>query len=457
MRIQEFGIPKPGMRNIKTAVSVFLCLVLFRFLNKPYPIYACIAAIICTKDTIWNSYNASRSRIIGTVIGGLLGGIFLKLIQEFYFFLSFEIIAVSGIILLIYIFNLIDEKDSAALACVVYILLIINFQYSWEVRAPYSYAFERTIETSIGIVISLLVNRYIFPYRIKKKEGERNLYINYKTKLYGLIGDPVEKSLSPDIHNKCFNNNDINAVYLAFNIHKDELSSAIDGIRSLDIKGFNITIPHKVSIIDYLDELDEEAKILGAVNTVKNIDGRLIGYNTDGRGFIELLKEEDFNPKDKKIVVLGAGGASRAITMSLAKEGVSDIIILNRTEDKAIQLKEEIESNFKRVNIETKDLDSFEDIDLIVNTTSVGMYPDTDKIPFDIDKLSDKTVVADIVYKPLKTKFLKKAEERGLKTIGGIGMLINQAILSEEIWLDKEIDKLGIEEDIKNILREENK
>lgn len=453
MRIGEFGIPKPGMRNLKTALSVLICLLIYRFLRKPYPIYACIAAIICTKDTIWNSYNASRSRLIGTVIGGTLGGIFLKLTQEFYFFLSFELITVAGIILLIYIFNLIHENSSAALACVVYVLLMINFQYSWEVKAPYYYAFERTVETAIGIAVSLVVNRYLFPYTIRRKENER-LKINYKTSLYGLIGDPVEKSLSPDIHNLSYENNDENGVYLAFEVKKDELKEAVDGMKAIGVRGFNVTIPHKVDIIEYLDGLDDEAEILGAVNTVKNDDGKLIGYNTDGRGFIELLRQNEFEPSGKDVLVIGAGGAARGIIMLLAKEGAKSITILNRTEEKALKIKTEAENHFKDVEINTT-AGEYEKYDLAVNTTSVGMYPDTDKVPFDVSVLNQNCAVADIIYKPLKTEFLKQAESRGHQTISGIGMLINQALLSEEIWLEREINKDGIEEKIIEILEKQ--
>ncbi len=272
--------------------------------------------------------------------------------------------------------------------------------------------------------------------------------IDYSTSLYGLIGDPVEKSLSPDIHNLSFSNNEINSVYLAFQVKSEELQKAVEGMKSIGVKGFNVTIPHKVDIIKYLDELDEEAEMLGAVNTVKNENGVLKGYNTDGRGFIELLKSNGVEVEGSKIIILGAGGASRGISMLLAKEGAAKINIVNRTEDKAVRLKEEISGHFSSVDITTGLKDDYTEYDLLINTTSVGMYPNDDEVPFDIELLSDSAAVADIIYKPLRTKLLKEADSKGHKIVEGLGMLINQAILSEEIWLDRELDKKSIIDEI---------
>lgn len=277
--------------------------------------------------------------------------------------------------------------------------------------------------------------------------------IDYATSLYGLIGDPVEKSLSPDIHNFSFSNNSINSVYLAFQVKSDELEKAIEGMKSIGVKGFNVTIPHKVDIIKYLDELDEEAEILGAVNTVKNENGKLKGYNTDGRGFIELLESNGVKVKGSNIAILGAGGASRGISMLLAKEEAAKINIVNRTEEKAVKLKDEIQSHFGSVEITTGLEPDYSEYDLLINTTSVGMYPNDDEVPFDIELLSEKAAVADIIYKPLRTKLLKEADSKGHKIIEGLGMLINQAILSEEIWLDRKLDKKSVIDEISKQFR----
>lgn len=272
--------------------------------------------------------------------------------------------------------------------------------------------------------------------------------IDSSTGLYCLIGDPVEKSLSPEIHNFSFKLNEIDGVYVAFQAKSEYLEQAVSGIKALGIKGFNVTIPHKVDIIKYLDELDREAELLGAVNTVKNEGGKLKGYNTDGRGFVELLKSSGVEPKGKKVIMIGAGGASRAIAMSLGLEGASEIAILNRTAEKGRELAEEIAAKIPGLSAK-HEIDSLEDYDIIINCTSVGMYPNTDEMPFDISRLSKRCVVADIVYKPLKTKFLIEAEKAGHKTVEGLGMLVNQALLSEEIWIEGRIEKREVVEEFK--------
>ncbi|RKD34595.1 shikimate dehydrogenase [Thermohalobacter berrensis] len=269
--------------------------------------------------------------------------------------------------------------------------------------------------------------------------------INSDTKLYCLIGHPISKSLSPYIHNFSFNKNNINAKYLAFEVDKYKLKDCISGIKALDIKGFNVTIPHKVDIINYLDDISEEAKLIGAVNTVKNVNGKLIGYNTDGLGFIKSLYDKKIDLEGKNVLILGSGGASRAISMMLAKEGVRKIHILNRTIDKAKKLINDIKKNFPKIEYSYSNLAEFninnqQDIDIIINCTSVGMYPDENEIPLDIKFINQNTIVYDIIYKPLKTKFLKKAEEKGCLIINGLKMLIYQALISEEIWLNKKLD-----------------
>lgn len=269
--------------------------------------------------------------------------------------------------------------------------------------------------------------------------------IDSSTKLYCLIGHPVSKSLSPEIHNYSFERNNINARYLAMDVTKESLKSAVEGIRHLGIGGCNVTIPHKVDIIEHLDSLDEEAKLLGAVNTVKNENGKLIGYNTDGKGFTDVLKDKNIDLKNKSIAILGAGGASRAISIMLAKEDIKEIVIFNRTIEKAKVIIDEIKEKFPKVKgiYENLDMDNFDftHIDLLVNCTSIGMYPNSDEMPIDPKVLSKDAIICDIVYKPLETKLIKKAKEQGQTTVHGLNMLIYQGILSEEIWLNKAMDK----------------
>lgn len=272
--------------------------------------------------------------------------------------------------------------------------------------------------------------------------------IDSSTGMYCLIGDPVEKSLSPEIHNYSFELNKIDGVYVALEVKPERLEQAVLGIKSLGIKGVNVTIPHKVEVIKYLDELDKEAELLGAVNTIRNVDGRLKGYNTDGRGFVELLKSKGVELEGKRVLMLGAGGASRAIAISLGLERVSEISIFNRTEEKARVLAEEISEKLCNLKVGYR-VEDPSDYDIVVNCTSVGMYPNENQVPFDIEKLSKNCTVADIVYKPLKTKFLEQAEARGHKTVEGLGMLVNQALLSEEIWTGRKVEKESVVEEFK--------
>jgi shikimate dehydrogenase len=264
--------------------------------------------------------------------------------------------------------------------------------------------------------------------------------INGHTKILGVIGDPIEHSLSPRIHNTLCKHLDLNYVYVPFRVTPDHLQDAVKGFKAVGITGFNVTIPHKKNIIRYLDEVSKEALLMGAVNTVKNIDGRLYGYNTDGDGFVKSLKSQGVYIKDKNIVMIGAGGSARGIAVKLAMEGARSIIILNRTLEKAQDISSMINNNIH--NISQSDLFTnhnlicyAESCDILINTTPIGMYPDTNACPVeDLSFLNPGTVACDLIYNPEKTVFLSKAEEAGCKTVNGWGMLIFQAVSAFEIW-----------------------
>lgn len=263
--------------------------------------------------------------------------------------------------------------------------------------------------------------------------------IDSDTKLYCLIGNPISKSLSPMIHNLIFQLNSMNAKYLAFNIDNAEyLEKAVDGIRALGIGGFNITIPYKIEIMKYIDEIDEKAKILGAINTVLNIDGKLRGFNTDGDGFVKSLRDREIDIKDKKVALIGAGGAAHSIAVSLAFEGIKELVIINRTTQNAYKLKKLVEDVFPNIHINCYEIGREtsipKDIDILINTTPIGMYPDVDSVPISPRLFSTSTIFYDIIYKPQKTKWILEAEKLGCKTFGGLDMLINQAIYSQKIW-----------------------
>lgn len=261
--------------------------------------------------------------------------------------------------------------------------------------------------------------------------------LNGETSVYGIFGYPVKHSKSPSFQTAAFQHLGINAVYVPFCIKPENIQKAVESIRTLNIKGVNITIPFKEEVVKYLNEISEEVNIIGAVNTIKNIDGYLVGYNTDWYGFIEGLKELEHNIEGKKVLVIGAGGASRAIIYGLLKENIEKIYLSNRTLQKAKAVLEDFGKHFKVVGeiifpISLDDIDDVvDDVDIIVNTTSVGLKDD-DKALFDYNRINKKHIVVDIIYR--ETQLLKHAKKIGCKYQDGYPMLIYQGAKSFEIW-----------------------
>jgi len=242
------------------------------------------------------------------------------------------------------------------------------------------------------------------------------------------------------MHNASFAEKELDFVYLAFRIREDDLSQAVEAARLLNFRGINITIPHKVNVMSHLDELDPLAEQIGAVNTIVNNDGVLKGYNTDATGFLRALTDRGVSPSDKNIVVLGAGGASRAISFVLAREG-ANLTILNRKEemDWAVSMAGHISKQFdagvKALELNDKNLKtSLENAALLVNATSVGMAPCKEQTPLPASLLREDMAVFDIVYNPCLTRLLKDAEEAGAATIGGLDMLVCQGATGFEMW-----------------------
>jgi len=259
------------------------------------------------------------------------------------------------------------------------------------------------------------------------------------TVLFGVIGDPIRHSRSPVMLNRAFKEAGINGAYAAFHVAPDSLEQAIAGARALGFRGLNVTIPHKVEVMPFLDEISEGAKAAGAVNTIVNEAGRLIGYNTDGIGYVRSLKEEaEPDLSGKKIVVLGAGGAARGILWALAQEGPAAISVANRTEAKAFELAASFSADLRISAVSWGALrNAIEEADIVVNTTSVGMSPNVGETPIDPDWLKPGTVASDLIYNPLKTAFLARAEERGCRIHGGLGMFIYQGAYAFEYWTGK--------------------
>ena len=264
------------------------------------------------------------------------------------------------------------------------------------------------------------------------------MIINGKTKVCGIIGDPVEHSLSPVIHNAAFKELGLKIVYVAFTVKTDKLKDAISGARSLGLLGLNVTMPYKSAVIAYLDETDSAAKAIGAVNTVLNERGKLFGYNTDGKGAMIALQENGVDPEEKRMLLLGAGGAAKAIAFQAAQEA-EELVIVNRTPQKAKQLAELINKQFgtkvKSTTLSAEVLkEELETTDILVNATSVGMNPDVDATPVPAELLHSDLCVMDIVYNPLETKLMKDAKSVGARVVSGLEMLLYQGAVAFEIW-----------------------
>lgn len=287
--------------------------------------------------------------------------------------------------------------------------------------------------------------------------------ISGTTRVCGIIGDPIGHSMSPAIHNAAFDKMGIDYLYVPFRVKKEALSKAIAGMRALNIRGLSVTIPHKVAVIPFLDELDPLAERIGAVNTIVNDDGVLRGYNTDATGFLQTLLERGVEPEGKNVVILGAGGASRAISFILAERG-AHLVILNRLLE--LDWAEELASRISQIftkEVEALELNEenlvkvLEKADIVVNATSVGMSPNIGETPVSPDLLKPSLIVFDIVYNPIKTRLLKEAEAAGAKTIGGLDMLVWQGALAFEKWTGlKAPVKLMREEAIKGLQEHEN-
>lgn len=261
----------------------------------------------------------------------------------------------------------------------------------------------------------------------------KTIDINQYTELYGVIGNPARHSLGPVMHNAAFSHTGINAVYLAF--ESNDIKGAIQGMRGLKIKGLSVTIPHKSAVIPLLDEIDPLAEAIGAVNTVVNKDNRLTGYNTDAAGALRAL-EDVTNVEGKSCIILGAGGAARAIGYILKRHDVN-IIIANRSLDKGRDLAVSLDSPFFGLD-QVKDINA----DILINTTPVGMHPHIEFSPVPEDALKPGMIVMDIIYNPRTTGLLRAASKTGCTTIHGLGMFIYQGAEQFRLWtgMDAPVD-----------------
>ena len=261
-----------------------------------------------------------------------------------------------------------------------------------------------------------------------------------KSRIYGLLGDPVAHSLSPLMQNQAFLEYQIDAVYVPYHVSPDNLPAAVEGLRALDIAGVNITIPHKEKIIPLLDQIDPTAQLIGAVNTVVNTDGILIGYNTDASGFIRSVCQElEFFPAGRHVVLLGAGGVCRAATVALAAAGVKSIIIANRHRERGENIINDLNPHFDKVQFsainynDNSYLSSLSTADLIVNTTSVGLHGE--EINFlPLEHIKGSALIYDMIYSLSETSLIKSARSEKMLCTDGLGMLAAQGEDAFYLW-----------------------
>lgn len=271
--------------------------------------------------------------------------------------------------------------------------------------------------------------------------------VTVDTKLVSLLGYPLKQSVSPQMHNEAFEKLKLNYYYFPIECETERLEGIVHGIRNMNFAGFNITKPHKITIMEYLDELDELAKLIGAVNTVVIKNGKLKGYNTDGEGFIRSLCDEvDIDLKQSAFFVVGAGGASRAICCTLAYEGVKKLYITDKISEASESLVDHINEHIlpcaQVVPFGKNACPQYiAQSNVLVNASGVGMYPHLDETPINKELLHKDLVVVDLTYNPAKTQLLLEAEEQGCKILNGMGMVINQGTKAFSLWT-------GIEEPV---------
>lgn len=264
--------------------------------------------------------------------------------------------------------------------------------------------------------------------------------ISGRTAVFGIFGYPVEHTFSPGMHNAAFAEIGMEGCYVPFAVHPEALGDAVRSIISLGIRGVNVTVPHKEKVLPFLDELAEDARLIGAVNTIEVVRGRLIGHNTDGRGFVRSLREDaGFRPKGKDFLMIGTGGAARAISFSLALAGAGTIFLHDIDAAKAKKLARDVRT---RTGIRATALNaqalrtSAPDVDAIINGTPLGMKRG-DPLPFSRDLVRADHLICDLVYNPPATRLLTVARSRGADTLSGIGMLLYQGVIAFEIWTGK--------------------
>ena len=282
--------------------------------------------------------------------------------------------------------------------------------------------------------------------------------ISGKTKLTGFFAKPASHSLSPLMHNLAFSHWGIDAVYLAFEVDQTNLRQAVESIRTLDMLGVNVSMPNKTAVLAYLDQLSPEAELIGAVNTIVHQEQRLIGYNTDGMGFVRSVNETGHPIKNQKIVVLGAGGAAKAIVVQMALEGAQEITIYKRLNATFLPLNEYFAKVSEKTGCPIRLHDYADEsqlaldlsqANLLINATDIGMGSKKDQLPIaDVKLLHSQLAVFDLIYSPSETRLIQEAKKMGIKAYNGLGMLIHQGAIAFELWTHREMPVQNIREQL---------
>ncbi|WP_416150118.1 shikimate dehydrogenase [Salipaludibacillus sp. HK11] len=282
--------------------------------------------------------------------------------------------------------------------------------------------------------------------------------LDFKAEIVGVYGTPISDNPTGVMFEFAFKSLDINWRYLTLEVSEQNLKNAIDAIRALNFKGVNLTIPHKVAAMKYLDRISPDAEVIGAVNTIRHKNGKLIGENTDGKGFLKsLIDNGKVSPKNQNIVVLGAGGAARAITTELALAGAKQITVVNRTVTRGEELVDRLNKYTKTQAVFSHWHPNYaipSDTTILVQATSIGLYPNIYEYPqINYESLKSSTVVCDVIPNPPNTKFLIKAKKRGCHTLDGLGMLVNQGVIAFEMWTGHEAPRSVMHEALTKVFK----
>ena len=455
-------LPKVGMRIVKTAVAVMISYGIFvpfgllyrtelgGVLGQMGPLYACIACIICIQSSLGQTVRQGVSRFIGVLVGGALGAATLllgdALNNPLILTVALGVLCVAGL----WICLLIQRPAACAMACIVPCVILITGVTGVE---RYYYGAARLIETVVGVAVAFMVNALLPDHRPEEEKhqeeaGPMQLDVQNTTQKLCVIGDPVAHSKSPLIQNTMLRALGLDYIYLCQYVPRGQAEQWLSCAAFAGYAGFNATMPHKEELVPLMDELDEDARRCGAVNTVCIREGKYYGYNTDGAGFVRALAGMGVPPAGKRVLLLGAGGAAKAVALRLAREGAARVTVCNRTLDRAQALCDLAPGE----PLSAADFDPLtlyqqaRRCDLLVNCTSLGMAgTDGQFEDFSfLDGLRPGALVCDLIYSPPETRLLTLAREKGHPTMNGLDMLIHQAILALEQFTQTTIDPQAV-------------